>query len=93
VFVGYHEQIQFATAADGPMNDVPVKALPPPPPYNLLKRPRTEQQPIVPFTHITKIQCSSIIVHLAIIFVPVPEEFSFIMKPSCTLYKQEHLEY
>ncbi|OWZ22060.1 Crinkler (CRN) [Phytophthora megakarya] len=42
VFVGYYAEAAFATAADGPMNNVSVKALPPPPPYNFRKRRRTE---------------------------------------------------
>ncbi|KAG7375680.1 hypothetical protein PHYPSEUDO_015620 [Phytophthora pseudosyringae] len=41
VFVGYYTPPAFATAANGPMNNVSVKALPPPPPYNFRKRPRT----------------------------------------------------
>jgi hypothetical protein len=41
VFVGYYTPSAFATAANGPMNNVSVKALPPPPPYNFRKRPRT----------------------------------------------------
>ncbi|KAG2759216.1 hypothetical protein Pcac1_g28732 [Phytophthora cactorum] len=42
VFVGYYAEAAFATAADGPMNNVYVKELPPPPPYNFRKRLRTE---------------------------------------------------
>lgn len=42
VFVGYYEEAAFAIGADGPVNYVPVKDLPPPPPYNLRKRQRTE---------------------------------------------------
>jgi len=42
VFVGYYDEAPYATAADGPMNNIPIKSLPPPPPYNLRKRSRTE---------------------------------------------------
>ncbi|KAG7380776.1 hypothetical protein PHYPSEUDO_006777 [Phytophthora pseudosyringae] len=42
VYVGYCDVASLAMAADGPMNNVSAKELPPPPPYNLRKRPRTE---------------------------------------------------
>ncbi|KAG7400072.1 hypothetical protein PHYBOEH_007140 [Phytophthora boehmeriae] len=42
VFVGYYAEFAIVTAADGTMNSVSAKALPPPPPYNFRKRLRTE---------------------------------------------------